>query len=66
MFLGFAVVYKKVGLIDKLKGDTKEFFYAVWGVAGDGVISTVFYTVEEDFNWLIDVVWCAKDSVVFL
>ena len=31
-----------------------------------GVISIVLYPVEESFDSLIDVKWCAKDSIVFL
>ena len=65
-FKGFAVVYKKTSMIYKLKSDAKDLFYAVWGVAGGSVISAVFYSAEESFNWLIDVIWCSKDSVVFL
>ena len=65
-FLGFAVIHKKAGLIYKLKGNAEDLFSAVWGVAGGGVIYAVFYPVEEILNWLIDVVFCAKDRVVFL
>ena len=61
---GFAVVYKEAGLVDELKFDTNDLFEAVWSVAGDGVISAVFDPVEEGFNFLIDVVRGAEDSVV--
>ena len=49
-----------------MKGDTNDFFEAVGSVAGSGVISAVFTPVEEGFNWLIDVVRGAEDSVVFM
>ena len=54
------------GLVEKLKGYTNDLFKSVWNVAGDGVISAVFDPVKEGFNWLIDVVRGAEDSVVFL
>ena len=66
MFPGFAVVYKEAGLVDKFKGDTDDLFEAVGSVAGGGVISAVFDPVKEGFNWLINVVRGAEDSVVFL
>ena len=49
-----------------MKGDTDDLFKAVWSVSGGGIIPTVFDPVEEGFNWLIDVVRGAEDSVVFL
>ena len=66
MFPGFAVLYKETGLVDELKSDTDDLFEAVGGVAGGGIIFTVFDFVEEGFNWSIDVVRGAEDSVVFL
>ena len=65
-FPGFAVVYKEPGLVDKLKSDTDDLFKAVGSVAGGGVIAAVFNPVKEGFNWFIDVVRGAEDSVVFL
>ena len=65
-FQGFAVVYKEAGLVDELKGDIDDLFEAIWSVAGAGVISAVFDPVKEGFNWLINVVRGAEDSVIFL
>ena len=65
-FPGFAVVYKEDGLLDELESDTDDLFEAVGSVAAGGVITTVFDPVEEGFNWLIDVVRGAEDSVTFL
>ena len=53
-------------MVDKLKGNTDELFEAVGSVAGGGVISAVFDPAEEGFDWLIDIVRGAEDSVVFL
>ena len=53
-------------MVDKLKGNTDDLFEAVGSVAGGGVISAVFNPVEEGFDWLIDIVRGAEDSVVFL
>ena len=61
-----SVVYKETCMVDNLKGDTNDLFKAVQSVAGGGVISAVFDPVEEVFNWLIDVIRGAEDSVVFL
>ena len=66
MFPGFAVVYKETGLVDELKGNSDDFFEDVGSVAGGGVISAVFDPVEKGFNWLIDAVQGAEDSVIFL
>ena len=41
-------------------------FEAVRSVASGGVISAVFDPVKEGFNWLVDVVRGAEDSIVFL
>ena len=49
-----------------MKGDTDDLFEAVESVAGGGIITAVFDPVEDGFNWLIDVVRGAEDSVVFL
>ena len=49
-----------------MKGDIDDLFEAVGSVVGGGIISAVFDPVEEGFNWLIDVVRGAEDSVVFL
>ena len=65
-FPGFAVVYKETCMVEELKIDTNDLFEAVGSVAGGGVITAVFDPVEEGFNWLIDVVRGAEDSVVFL
>ena len=65
-FTEFAVVYKETGLVDELKIDTNEFFEAVGSVAGGVLITSVFDSVEEGFNWFIDAVRSAEDSVVFL
>ena len=46
-FPGFAVVYKVTGLVDELKCNTDDLFKAVGGVAGGGVITTVFDPIEE-------------------
>ena len=65
-FPGFAVVYKETGLVEELKSDTNDLFEAVGSVAGGGVITEVFDSVKEGFNWLIDAVRGVEDSVVFL
>ena len=53
-------------MVEKLKVNTNDLLEAVESVAGGGVISAVFDPVEEGFDWLIDFVRGAKDSVVFL
>ena len=65
-FPGFAVVYKENGMVDKLESDTDDLFKAAGSVTGGGVITSVFDSVEEGFNWLVDVIRGAEDSVVFL
>ena len=57
-FPGFAVVYKDTGLVDELESDTDDLFEAVGSVTGGDVITT--------FNWLLNVIQGAEDSVVFL
>ena len=49
-FPGFSVVYKEAGLVEDLKIDTDDLFEVVGSVAGGGVISAVFDSVEEGFN----------------
>ena len=66
MFPGFAVVYKYTGLVDELESDANDFFKAVGSVAGGGLITAVFDPVKEGFDWLIDVVRSAEESVIFL
>ena len=65
-FPGFAVVYKWTGLVDKLGSDADDLFAAVGSVAAGGAITAVFDPVEKGFDWLIDVIRGAEDSVVFL
>ena len=65
-FLGFAVNNKDIGLIDEMEGDANDLCGVVGSVTGGGVITAVFYPVEKVFNWLIDVIGGAEDSVVFL
>ena len=65
-FPGFVVVYKETGLVDELKSDTNDLFEVAGSVAGGGVTTTVVDPVEEGFNWFIDVVRGAEDSVIFL
>ena len=65
MFSGYAVIYKETGLVDDLKSDTNDLFEAVGSVDSGGVITAVFDPVKKGFNWLIDVVRDAEDSVVF-
>ena len=49
-----------------LKKSPVSTFKALWSVAGGGIISAVFDPVEEDLNWLIDVVGGEEDRVIFL
>ena len=65
-FPGFEIVYKETGLLDELESNADDLFEAVGSVSGDGVITTVFYPVKKGFNWLVDVIRGAEDSVVFL
>ena len=65
-FPGFAVVYKYTGLVDKLESDADDLFGDVGSFAGGGVITAVFDPVEKGFDWLIDVIRGAEDSVVLL
>ena len=59
-------MYKKAGLVEKMKSDTNDLFEDAWSVSSGGVISAVFDPVKEGFNWLIDVVRGAEYRVVFL
>ena len=53
-------------MVDELKGDTDDLFKAVRSVTGGGIITAVFDPVEEVFNWLLNVIQGAEDSVVSL
>ena len=53
-------------MVDYLESNADDLFEAVGIVAGGGVITAVFDPVEKGFDWLIDVIRGAEDSVVFL
>ena len=65
-FPGVAVVYKETGLVDEPESDADDLFEAVESVAGGGIITAFFDPVEKGFNWLVDFIRGAEDSVVFL
>ena len=66
MFPGFSVVYKETSLVYDLESDADDLFEAVGIVTGGRIFTTVFDPVEKRFNWLVDAIWGAEDSVVFL
>ena len=62
----FAVINKETGLINELEGDADYMFEAVGSVAAGRVVTTMFDPIEKGFDWLVDIIMGAKDSVVFL
>ena len=48
-----------------MEGDSDDLFKAVRIVAGGGVVAATFDLVEKEFDGLVNIVWDAKDSVVY-
>ena len=49
-----------------MEGDADDLFEAVRSVAGGGVVDAIFDLVKKGFDWLVDIVRGAKNSVVSL
>ena len=41
-------------------------FEDVWSITGSGIVTGIFDHVENGFNWLVNIVRGAKNSVIFL
>ena len=65
-FQNFAFIDEETGLINKLKGNADYFFEDVRSVAVGCLVAAIFDPVEKGYDWLVNIVRGAKDSVVFL
>ena len=65
-FTEFSVIDEETVLINELEGDANYLFEDVRSVAGGGVVAAIVDPVKKGFNWWVNIVRGAKDSVVFL